>query len=133
MPRPFSVTLLALAVFCLAGFNLLGAVSGFQRYAFLRSLPLGVPPAYLIVSDGVWAAVFVVMGIGLWRLKHWGRVGTLAAFNLYVAQGWLDRLIFNPSDFARVTIPWALGTSVISLALVWGILLRRAARRSFSA
>ncbi len=132
MPRPLSVTFLALAVFCLAGFNLLGAVSGFQRYAFLRGLPLSVPPVYLIVSDSVWALVFAGLGVGLWRLKHWGRVGTLVAFSLYVAQSWFDRLMLSRSDFARVTIPWALGMSAISLALVWGILLRRAVKRNFS-
>jgi len=132
MPRPFSVTLLALAVFCLAAFNLLGAVTGMQQYPLLRSLPLSVSPLYLIASRAVWAVAFSAAGAGLWRLRQWGRILTASACTLYAAQGWFDRLIFARSDFARVTVPWALGATTLSLALVWVILWRGRARRSFS-
>ncbi|MGH2521257.1 MAG: hypothetical protein ACRDH2_02035 [Anaerolineales bacterium] len=131
MPRPTSVTLLALALFGLTAFNLLGAVSGVQRYGFLSRLPLGLLPAYLIGSSAVWAVVFGVLAAGLWGLRGWGRVGTLITFTLYVAQGWFDRLVLSRSDFAHTTIPYALLLSLIELALVWGILLRRKVRQSF--
>jgi hypothetical protein len=133
MPRPFSVTLLALAVFCLAGFNLLGAVTGLQEYAFWRSLPLSISPVYLIAARAFWAAAFGAAGVGLWRLKQWGRSLTLLAGPLFAAQGWLERLALTRSDFARATWPWALGVTAVSLALLWGILLRGKVRRSFSA
>jgi hypothetical protein len=133
MPRPLSVTLLALAVLCLAAFNLLGAVSGFQQYAFLRSLPLAVSPVYLITSRAGWAVAFGALAFGLWRLKQWGRVGTLAIFTLYVAQSWVDRWLFDRTDFARALAPYALGISLVALAVVWGILLHRKTRQSFSA
>ena len=131
MPRPTSVTLLALAVFCLSAFRLLGVASGIQRYASLSRLPFSLPPAYLIVSHTVWAAAFAILAVGLWRLREWGRVGTLLASMLYLAQGWIERLLLSRSDYARETIPYALGLNVIGLALVWGILLRRKVKRSF--
>ncbi|HLE29496.1 MAG TPA: hypothetical protein VI793_15325 [Anaerolineales bacterium] len=133
MPRPLSVTFLALAVLCLAVFNLFGAVSGVQRYAFLRTLPLAVSPAYLIASRAAWGIVFSVVALGLWRLKQWGRLGALAAFSLYAAQAWFDRLVLSRSDFARTTAPYALGVSLVGLALVWGILFRRKVKQCFSA
>ena len=133
MPRPTSVTILALAVLCLAAFNLLGAVSGLQRYAFLSHLLLSLPLPYRIGSRMVWSAGFGALTVGLWRLRQWGRVGTLAAFSLYAAQGWFDRLVFSRSDYARETIPFSLMLTVIGLAWVWGVLLRRKVRQSFSA
>ena len=129
--RPRSVTLLALAVFCLSAFNLLGAVSGIQRYTFLTSLPLSAPPLYLILTRALWGLAFAALGVGLWRLKHWGRVGTLVVFSLYVLHGWFNRLAFARSDFSRVNMAWAWGVSLVSLALVWGILMRRKVRQSF--
>jgi hypothetical protein len=131
MPRPFSVTLLALAVLCLAGFNLLGALTAIQRYTFLSDLPLSVPPAYRIASSGVWGLVFAALAVGLWRLKTWGRRGVLIAFTLFLAHGWVDRLIFARSEFARTSMPYALASDALSLALVWGVLLRRKVRRCF--
>ena len=133
VPRPFSVTLLALAVFCLAAFNLLGVVSGIQQFAFWRSLPLSVSPVYLILARAFWAATFSAAGVGLWRLRHWGWTLALAASSVYAAHGWFERLVLARSEFARVTLPWALGVTAVSLALVWGILWRAKVRRSFSA
>lgn len=132
MPRPFSVTLLALAVFCLAGFKLLGVVAGLQQWAFLNTLALSVPPVYLIAARGIWGITFAAVGVGLWRLKRWGRSGALAACTLYAAHGWLERLAYSRSDFAGATQPWALAGSVTGLVLVWGILWRGKVRRSFS-
>ncbi len=133
MPRPTSVTILALAVLCLSLFNLLGAVSGVERYPFLSRLSLSLPLAYRLGSRAVWSAAFGALAAGLWRLKHWGRVGTPAAFTLYLAQDWFDRLMFNRTDYARVTEPFSLALTVIELALVWGILLWPKVRRSFPA
>jgi hypothetical protein len=133
MPRATSVTILALTVVCLSLFNLLGAVSGMERYGFLSRLSLSLPLVYRLASLAVWSMIFGPLALGLWRLKAWGRVGTLAAFTLYAAQSWFDRLAFSRTDYARVTEPFSLALTVIGLALVWGILLWPKVRRSFSA
>ena len=133
MSRPVSVTLLALGVFCLAVFNLVGAVTGIQRYIFLSRLPLNVSPAYLITSQVVWSLTFGVMGLGLWRLKKWGRLGGLMALSLYIAQNAFDRLVLSRADYMRVTTPFGLVFSALSLGVVWVVLGRRKVRESFSA
>lgn len=133
MPRPRSVTLLALWMLGLGAFHLLGAVSGIQRYTYLSGARLSLPPVYLILSSVVWGVVFLALAVGLGWLKNWGRVGTLVAFPLYLAQGWLDRLAFSRSDYAEVTIPWAVLWSLVSLALVCGVLFRGKVQESFTA
>jgi len=132
MSRPASVTLLALGVFCLAVFNLLGAITGIQRYAFLSKLPLNVSPVYLIISHGLWSLIFGLVGLGLWRLKKWGRLAGLIAFSLYVAQAAFDRLMLSRADYMRVTTPFALVFNALSLGVVWVVLWHRSVRESFS-
>ncbi len=133
MPRPRSVTFLALAVLLLGAFRLIGAVSALRAYDLLGQLPSSLPPAVLLVGNAVWAVVFIALGLGLWRLKMWARRGLLAAATLYLAQHWLERLLFARSDYARATIPFDLVLDGLSLALVWGALLRRRVRQCFSA
>ncbi len=85
MPRPRSVTLLAVVIAGIAGINALGVVTAIRRYTVLRELPLSVSPAYLVLSSAVWAVVFTALALGLWRCKHWARLGTPLAWTLYVA------------------------------------------------
>jgi hypothetical protein len=133
VPRPRSVTLLALWVLVLAAYNLLGAVASAQRYTVLNTLPLSLPPAYLIAAGVVWAVVFGVLAVGLWRLRAWARWGTLAAATLYVALGAVERLVFARADYARESAPYFLALHAAWLAWVAWTLLRPRARRSFSA
>ena len=117
----------------LSAYNLLGAVSSWQRYTVLAALPLSLPPAYLIVTGAVWTVVLGALAVGLWRLRQWARWGTLAALPLYVAQGWVQRLVFARSDFAAESAPFYAGLHAAGLLLAAIILLRRRARQSFSA
>jgi uncharacterized membrane protein (DUF2068 family) len=132
MPRPRSVTLLALLVLCIAAFNALGLLSGVRRYTVLSSLPLSLPPAVPIVSATLWAATFGLLAVGLWRLKPWARWGTLAAISLYLAQFWIERLVFGQSDYIWTTIWFYVVLDVVILLVVWGSLLRPKVRQSFS-
>lgn len=133
MPRPRSVTLLALWVLILAAYNLLGAVASTQRYTVLSALPLSLPPAYLIAAGAGWSVVFGALAVGLWRLRAWARWGTLVAAALYVGLGVVERLVFARADYARESAPYFLALHTAWLLWVAWTLLRRKARRSFSA
>jgi hypothetical protein len=133
VPRPRSVTFVALAVLALAAYNLLGAVAALQRYTVLSALPLGLPAAYLIGSSAAWAFALAPLGVGLWRLKEWARRGVLAALTVYVALGWGERLLLARSDYAQVSAPFFLVFQAAWLLLVWLVLLRRRTRQHFSA
>lgn len=131
MPRLKSIVLLVVVLLGFAVFNLLGAVSGLQQYAFLSRLPLSVSPLYLVASEAVWAIVLASLAIGLWLLKGWARTGALIAMPLYFAQGWFNRFVFARSDYAQTPLGWALMWTMIWLGLVWGILWREKVRQSF--
>ncbi len=132
MPRPRSVTLLALLVLSIAVFNVLGLVNGVRRYTVLSRLPLSLPLVVPIASGAVWAALFGLLGVGLWRLKRWARWGTLAGITLYLAQFWFERLVFGQTDYIRTTIWFYVGLDALILLFVWGILWRPKVRRAFS-
>jgi hypothetical protein len=132
MRRPPLVTLLALAIFALALFNLQGVISGVQRYTVLRALPLSVAPAYLLLSRALWALVFALCGWGLWRLRGWVQRGLPLALALYLAQGWFDRLVLARSDFARTSLPYHLVLQVLAWAVVAALVWARPNRRAFS-
>jgi hypothetical protein len=120
-------------VLILAAYNLLGAVASAQRYTVLNELPLSLPAAYLIAAAGVWAVAFGALAMGLWRLREWARRGTLAAAGLYVALGWVERLVLARSDYARESAPFFLALHALGLLLVAVILLRPEVRQRFSA
>jgi hypothetical protein len=132
MRRPRSVTLVALAMAGLAAVNLLGVITGVQRYTVLRDLPLSVPPAYLVLSSAVWTVLFGPLAVGLWRCKHWARRGTPLVLALYLVVVWVERLVLGRSDFVRATVPYYLTLHLISLAFVSVTLMRRRVRQAFS-
>ncbi len=132
MPRPTSVTLLALSVLCIAAYHALGVAAAIQGYTVLQALPLALPPAYLLGRAVVWALVFAALAAGLWWIKHWARLGTPIALSVYVAAGWVERLVFAQSDYAQVSAPCCALWQLLALAAVWGLLLRRRTRQSFT-
>ena len=133
MPRPRSVTFLAVLVLSLAVFNLVSAINIVQAYTVLAGLELAVPPWLLAGASGLWALVFGILAVGVWRLKEWARLGAPVALTVYLAQIWAERLFFGRSDYARVSTPFYAGLHLLLLLLVWGILWRAKARRAFSA
>ncbi|MEP7355934.1 MAG: hypothetical protein ABI847_01680 [Anaerolineales bacterium] len=114
-------------------FNLVSAISVVQAYTVLAGLGLALPPALLAGASGLWSVVFGALAVGLWRLKQWARLGTLAAMTLYLAQIWAERLLFGRSDYARVSAPFYAVAHLLLLLFVWGLLWRGRVRRAFSA
>lgn len=124
MPRPNSITGLALALLALAAFNALGALTAYRELTFLRGLPLAVSPGYLLLSRAGWAVAWAALAVGVWRLARWARVGAGVALTLYVAQIWLDQWLFIRTDFAWITWPYLGAVSLLALGAGWGILYR---------
>jgi hypothetical protein len=107
------------------------AAVAFQYAARLPDLPLSVSWSYLVASGGVWGIAFLACTVGLMRFRPWGRWGTLVAAPLYQAHVWLDRLLFDRSDYAHLTRPRDVVLTVLFLGLVWGVLNLRAVRCLF--
>ena len=91
MQRPTGVTILAVLAFIGAGLLVVGALFGLLGGMLVSTMSAsrmgmiaGVGAAVLAVFLLIFAAVDVVVGVGLWKLKNWARILTIV----------LDRLAF---------------------------------------
>jgi hypothetical protein len=128
--RPFSVTLLALAVLIFAVVHLIRLASAVWQWDFLMNWE-GVSAPYLALSGLGWALAGLPLAWGLWRGKPWAPFAARTAFLAYLLYAWIDRIFLaNPeitmgADSAWPFMAWA---SAISLLLVYWILSRSKAK-----
>lgn len=129
--RPWRVALFSLGVLVLgSGVNLLRAA-----WAWRTDLPAStsMPMAWLAVTSLVWGLVFGACSLGLWRLRLWGRKGTLAAVTLFHVHIWINHLLFDRSDYARQQVrPFAIVHTLVALLVVWGFLCWPTVRRLYA-
>jgi uncharacterized membrane protein (DUF2068 family) len=89
MQRPTGVTILAVLAFIGAGllvvgalFSLLGGMlvstMGASRMGMLAGVGAAVIAVFLLVA----AAVDIVVGVGLWKLKNWARIITIVLIGI---------------------------------------------------
>ncbi|MBI3242472.1 MAG: hypothetical protein HYZ49_09290 [Chloroflexi bacterium] len=124
MRRSLSVTWLSLLVFILGLMQWTRAAVLFARQPLLIQLDVSLPLPYAILSAAMWGGALVAASVGLKRLNRWGWWLTLIAVTGSQAQAWLDRILFSRSDYAQLSTGFALGLTVLVLALVWGVLGR---------
>jgi hypothetical protein len=127
-----SVLALAFLVLILGLANLGRAGMALRHDALLPDLPLTVPLTYLATMGGFWGLVLTVCTVGLVRLRLWGRWGTLAAVTLYQVHVWVNHLLFDANDYARLTQPCDLLLTLLLLTLVWGLLTWPSIRKEFT-
>lgn len=116
-----------------SGLNLARAVWALRQANALTDLPqsTSMPMTWLSATSLVWGLAFAVCGYGLWRLRPWGRIATLAAATLYHVNIWFNHIVFDRSDFARQVWPFAIINSLVALIVVWGFLNWPSIRRLY--
>lgn len=124
MHRPRSVTWLSCLVFILGLLQWTRAATLYSRLPFISQLNLSIPLPYAIGAALIWGVVLVVAAFGLWRQAGWGVWLTLAAVTLSQAHTWLDRLLFERSDYSQASTGFALATTVVIVGLTWFVLVR---------
>lgn len=131
--RPRCVTLFSLAVLLLgSGLNLLRAAWAWRQVDALADLPTSMPLALLAGTSLAWSIIFVACSLGLWRLRPWGRRGTLVTVTLFHGHIWLNHVLFDRSDYARQVWPFAIVHTLATLFVVWAFLYWPAIRRLYS-
>jgi hypothetical protein len=133
--RSWRVTLFSLAVLLLGGgLNLARAAWAWRQADALADLPepTSMPMTLLAATSLAWGLVFVVCSLGLWRLRPWGRRGTLGAVTLYHVHIWVNHALFDRSDFAKQVAPSAIAQTLVTLLVVWGFLYWPSIRRLFN-
>lgn len=88
----------------------------------LHDLRMSVSWTYLAASSLFWGGVLTVAALSLTRQRRWSWWLTLIAATGYQAHRWIDRLLFDASDYARQVLPRDLLLTALFLALVWGVL-----------
>ena len=121
-PSHRAVVLLALLTAILGIANLGRAVIAIGYANHLPDLQMTVTWPYLAARGTVWGIAFVTCTVGLLRLQPWGRWATLAVSTLYQIHSWMDRSLFDASDYARQTRPRDLALTILFLIFVWGLL-----------
>jgi len=131
MKRPFLVTLLAVVVFLLSCANLARAAIGIARWPLLATLPETLPSQAAIGLGGVWGAVWLVEGWGLWTLRWWARPAGIALFVLYEIAILGDQAVFTRGPYEQGAMLGAVIGSILWAGLVALTLTRSHVRQAF--
>lgn len=129
LPRPFSVTLLAIVVLTIAGLNLLRFVQAILQREFLSEFPTVSLP-YLIFSGLFWTVSGLVSAWGLWRHKRWAPRFTMLFVLAYSLYYWLERIWLSRFN-VWANIPFAIGVNILLLIITAWVLTRPKARAFF--
>ncbi|HZY44516.1 MAG TPA: hypothetical protein VFF70_07185 [Anaerolineae bacterium] len=134
MKRPFSVTLLALAVLLFAIYNAVRtaiAIYALNQLDFLTDLDIRTPVIVLMVIGIDWAIGFTLAAIGLWRLKAWGRQWMIIALIAYEILIWIERLTLEQSPYEQLTRPGDVAITLLVAVSTVGFFFMPRIRRVF--
>ena len=124
MRRPRSVTWLSGLVFILGLLQWTRAATLYSRLGFISQMNLTIPLPYAIGAALVWGGLLVAATIGVWRMTRWGGWLALAVVTLSQAHAWLDRLLFERSDYSQNSTGFALASTIAILLFTWVVLIR---------
>ncbi len=122
----------ALALLGLGVTNFVFGAQAVTQWSYYSTLPLRIPLVWLIGGKLVWGIVFGITAWGVWRLRPWGRKLLLTSLTLYQAHIWLNHILFDVSEYSRQVWPFEAGISLITLAVVWGLVGLPSLRRSYA-
>jgi hypothetical protein len=131
LKRPLFVTLLAVVVFSLSAANLASLVVGLARWQTLDDLGLSLPLWLIMVSGGAWGLIWLAIAWGLWKLLPWARWTTIVCLIVYQVMVIGQQGLFAQGDYERSRLPFAMGISILSTALVIIGLTRPGVRQAF--
>lgn len=123
--RPFFlwVLFLGLVYYLLANvLRLYGALTAWNLLAALKEQP---GPLYLALTGGIFMLVFAIAAAGLlWSARRrgrwaWGLGAVRVAALLYAGWYWVDRLFISQAQERLTGWPFALGSTVVLLGLVF--------------
>jgi len=133
--RPFSVTLVALAVLTIAVIHLMRLVGTVQQWEFLASLSNSPGlPVYQALTGLAWALAAFPLAWVLWR--GWRRAPAAVRFFLpaYLLYAWIDRLfVASPAVTLHrdASWPFMIGATLVSIAFILWVFSRSKVKSFF--
>ena len=102
--------------------NLGRAIVALRYASSVGSISMTAPLGYFAAMGAFWGVVFTVCSVGLSGFRVWSRWCTLGAATLYQVNVWVNRLLFDASDYARRGSPRDLVLTAVILLIFWGSL-----------
>lgn len=137
MERPLGVTVLAVLNFMVAAVMAGAAAALLARGAAIMHSPITQRVMAQMGAAGLWTMIAtsivlaLIMGVGLWRLKDWGRLLMMIFCIFGLITGGL-LLLAQLFHFVWALVALRAGTVIIYLAIVWYLLQPRV-KEAFSA
>ena len=125
--RPWSVTLLAVAVLIMTTLNLIRGWQAIAQWEFLVEL-LPITPLYQVLSGLIWSLVWLPLFLGLWLGWAWASQATLYAVLAYSVYHWLDRFLISV-ERSNMNLLFSV---VVNLALILATYLILSRRKTLA-
>ncbi len=129
--RPFTVTLLAMAVLSVSVLAWFGLFAALRHWEFLRSLEMSVPVWYLAGRGAVWGCISVPLAWGLWAGQPWARRSTQIVALIYALHFWVEHLLLAYPMNWLGHWPFSLGITIFGLCYTLFVLQQPGSRAFF--
>lgn len=120
--RPKLIALLAILVFGFSLFQLYSFIQVLTHWNILVDLHLALRPAAQATYHLVWGSTGILIALGLWTGKGWGRIGSLAYWILFSLSSWINLIWIAESSTLQTRWPVNLFFTILGLGAL-GIIL----------
>ena len=136
MARPVGVTILAICDFLLAVLCILGGIGSLTGAGFIAAAlhqnaqapgaeaaggVVAVIMGALTIFCFIFAAIYLLLGFGLWKLKNWARILTIVVEVLWLLL-FLLGLLGQLAHFNIFSLIWSLFWIAICCLIIWYLL-----------
>ena len=115
--RPFGVTLLLWLVLSLSAWGAVRLIAALRFWNMLHEFEARLSPVYFSITGTAWIITGAVLLWGLFRGTMWTYWAIPASITLWIAQYWIERLVFQ-SPRANVSFALLLTILLIILTLI---------------
>lgn len=129
--RPWTLWALSLVVILVGAANLALALDHAWHAGRYRALGVSYPPLLRAALALGWAALLLMLGVGLARRKQWARRWLVLALSNYGAFGVLWTIGFARADFARQRIAFQAVLVVLLVGATAWVMRWRRVRAAF--
>lgn len=130
LPRPLSVTLLAVGVLIIAILNLIRFQQSIRQWDLLSEV-LHFSPLYLAAGGLVWCLAGLLLFWWLWRGKRAAPRFTRLFAVLLALYYWADRILLADRAAVMVNALFMAGVTLLALALIFWVFSRPKVRAFF--
>ena len=130
--RPLGVTLLTWMVLIIASLNWLQMLEVVRLWDFLQDISQDLPVLYLAITGLIWGLIGACLVWGLFLGRSWALKLMKITAPFYAIFYWIDRLWIANFSAIGNRWPFALGLTIVLIALTFWILSRSKTRNFFT-